>query len=70
MGRKVDADDLVGIGEIAARLGRSRQTVHLWRTRRAGSDRPFPMPVAELMNGHVFLWSEVERWAKATKRLP
>ena len=67
MGRKVDADDLVGTLEIAARLGVSRtQVVHAWRQRHPD----FPQPIAVVSRTLVWDWKQVERWAKATGRLP
>jgi predicted DNA-binding transcriptional regulator AlpA len=67
MGRKVDADNLVGAAEIAERLGAKRvQRVHEWMTR----DPSFPRPVAKLKAAHVWNWPDVERWAKKNDRLP
>lgn len=63
--RSVDPSDLVGASEIAARLGVVRDTVHLWRRRH----EDFPEPIAELEQAMVWDWRDVERWAKATKRL-
>ena len=66
MGRRVDLDDLVGAAEIAARLGVARtQVVHVWRKRHAD----FPEPVTVLSQTLVWLWPEVEAWAKRTGRL-
>lgn len=60
-------DQLVGVTEIAERLGaRSPQRVRDWRLRYPD----FPEPVATLAMGHVWYWPEVERWAKSTNRLP
>lgn len=67
MGRKVDIDDLVGAAEIAERLGLAhRETVHTLRRRHDS----FPRPVAELKQAMVWAWPDVEKWAKATGRLP
>ncbi len=67
MGRKVDVADLVGAAEIAERLGLShRESVHTLRRRHAA----FPPPVAELKQAMVWAWPDVEKWAKATGRLP
>jgi hypothetical protein len=64
--RKVAIDELVGATEIARRLGmKQTHTVHEWRKRYDD----FPPPLAELAMGHVWAWSDVERWAKATGRL-
>ena len=67
MGRKVDVNDLVGAAEIAGRLGLAHtQTVHTLRRRHDD----FPEPVATLQQAMVWAWPDVERWAKATNRLP
>lgn len=67
MGRKIDADDLVGAAEIAERLGLAQpQTVHLWR-RRYRED--FPAPVAHLRQAMIWSWPDVEAWARKTDRL-
>jgi len=66
MGRKVDVDDLVGAAEIAERLGVKRpHLIHDWRRRHP----EFPQPVLELKGTLIWLWPEVERWARATGRL-
>jgi hypothetical protein len=65
VGRKVDADQLVGAAEIADRLGVARpQVVHLWRTRYPD----FPEPVAQLRQALVWYWPDIERWARRTGR--
>jgi predicted DNA-binding transcriptional regulator AlpA len=67
MGRRIDVDNLVGVTEIATRLGASSAArVHDWRRRYAD----FPKPVTQLAMGLVWSWPEVERWAKQTGRLP
>lgn len=63
--RKVDPGDLVGVAEIADRLGRSVQAVHAWKRRYPD----FPEPVAHLSMGLLWVWSDVERWAQTTGRL-
>jgi len=66
MGRKVDADELVGAAEIAQRFGLAHtQAVHTWRRRYSD----FPAPVAVLKQAMVWDWSEVEAWARRTGRL-
>jgi hypothetical protein len=66
VGRRVDADQLVGTFEIAERLGLADQhTVHSWRQRYDD----FPKPVAELRQAFIWLWSDVEKWARRTGRL-
>lgn len=60
-------DELVGAAEIAERLGLAlSQTVHDWRRRYDN----FPEPVAQLTMGLLWTWPDVERWARATGRLP
>jgi predicted DNA-binding transcriptional regulator AlpA len=66
MGRRVDVDDLVGTAEIAALLGVQRpQVVHDWRRRHAD----FPEPVATVSRVGLWVWRDVEKWARATGRL-
>jgi len=63
--RRYTADELVGAKEIADRLGVGTSIVHDWRRRH---DR-FPPPIARLSMGFVWAWSDVESWARATRRL-
>lgn len=66
MGRKLDADDLVGAAEIAERLSLAQvQTVHSWRRRY----EDFPEPVARLKQALIWSWPDVEGWARDTGRL-
>lgn len=66
VGRKIDADDLVGAAEIAKRLGvRKGSVVSDWRQRH----RDFPEPVARLAMGHIWYWPDVEAWARRSGRL-
>jgi hypothetical protein len=66
MGRKLDADDLVGAAEIAERLGLAQvQTVHTWRRRYDD----FPEPVARLKQALIWSWPDVLVWARTTGRL-
>lgn len=66
VGRKVDADDLVSAIEIAARLGSSRpQLVYDWRRRYSD----FPQPIAQVGRVHIWVWPDVEKWARNTGRL-
>lgn len=64
VGRKVDLDDLVGAREIGVRLNVTPNMVHDWRRRHLD----FPDPVAQLGGGLIWLWPEVEAWAKDTGR--
>jgi len=62
----VDLDDLVGAGEIAARLTLAHvSTVHTLFRRHAD----FPRPVKIIGQNRIWLWPEVEAWAVATGRL-
>ena len=59
-------DQLVGVTEIAERLGaRSPARVHDWRRRYPD----FPEPVAKLGMGLLWNWPDVERWARGAGRL-
>lgn len=59
-------DHLVGVHEIAALLGVSRQRVdEITRTHPS-----FPAPDATLRSGRVWRRENVEAWARATGRLP
>ena len=65
-------DNLVGASEIAKRLGVKRpNVVHDWIARYPeGSTFPFPSPVTTVSKVRIWNWPEVERWARATGRLP
>lgn len=65
MARRYVAEDLVGVTEIAAKLGVGTSVVHDWRRRHES----FPLPVLRLRMGLVWSWAEVERWARKTGRL-
>ncbi len=66
MGRSVDVSDLVGVAEIAERLGLEEpRTVHSWRRRHP----EFPEPVAKLKTALIWSWPDVEQWARSTGRL-
>ena len=55
--------ELVGINEIAAMAGFSRQAVANWRAR----FRDFPAPVVELAAGPVFRTTQVRSWLRRRK---
>jgi hypothetical protein len=52
--------DVVGVAEIAARAGVTRDTVQKWRDRHDD----FPGPMATLAAGPVWSWEAVERWLR------
>lgn len=69
--RELDADALVGSGEIAARLSRVVTTVHWWMR----NDHTFPEPVAVLgrrtkRRTYIWYWPDIEAWARQSGRLP
>jgi hypothetical protein len=55
---------LVGVKEIAERLGVPRGTVSIWKLRGL-----VPEPEVELGLGPVWRWATIERWARKTGRL-
>lgn len=55
---------LVGLTEVAAMLGVSRQRVHQLTREDAG----FPKPSAVLTAGHVWERRAIEEWAERTGR--
>jgi prophage regulatory protein len=57
--------DVVGVAEIAKRLGKSDRTVRRWLNR-----PDFPPPIAHLAIGRVWEWHEIEAWAQRTLPLP
>jgi len=63
VGRKVDVDELVGSTEIVERLGlTSREAVGAWRSRFPD----FPAPVTNLASGPVWVWRDIDMWARVT----
>jgi predicted nucleic acid-binding protein len=57
-GTPVEAADLVSVSELAARSGRSINTIQSWRRRHAD----FPAPNIELAAGPIWLWRDVSAW--------
>lgn len=62
--RRFTADELVGVAEIADRLGVGTSVVHDWRRRHDA----FPQPIARLSMGLIWSWPDVEDWARRTGR--
>jgi hypothetical protein len=61
---RVEPDELVTAAEIAARLGRSRESVRLLVSGERGPGS-FPAPVSHLkLRGRLWLWSDVATWAR------
>ncbi|MDP9848680.1 helix-turn-helix transcriptional regulator [Streptosporangium lutulentum] len=57
--------DLVGIPEIAERVGVTRQNVHQWvNGERRNDASPFPSPEGTAGRASVWLWVEVNNWLK------
>lgn len=65
MTKRYAPDELVGVAEIAERLGVGTSVVHDWR-RRHGA---FPEPILRLHMGLLWAWHDVAAWARATGRL-
>jgi len=67
--------DLVGIPELAVRLGVPARNIHRWRDRHKQHPphrhpwQPFPDPVMNISGRPVWQWADVKRWARETGRL-
>lgn len=57
--------ELLGVAEIAGRLGVSRQRVHQIRQRGG-----FPAPVAQLASGDVWDAADIDAWIATWVRRP
>jgi hypothetical protein len=57
--------DLVGVAEIAASLGVSKS-----RASRLAGSRAFPLPIAKLSSGPVWVKATVDRWSTDWRRRP
>ncbi|WP_326635023.1 hypothetical protein OG884_19925 [Streptosporangium sp. NBC_01755] len=61
--------DLVGVPEIAERLGLSRQNIHQWITGKRHSEAlPFPPSEGTAGRTQVWLWTEVNKWLEQIGR--
>lgn len=61
-----EASDLVSVSELAARSGRSVNTIQSWRRRHAD----FPAPNVELAAGPIWLWGDVRAWIDQRSQRP
>jgi chromosome partitioning protein len=62
--KKSSCSELVGIAEIAAMVGVSKQVIVNWRAR----FEDFPAPLADLAATPVFDRSRVEEWLRKRKQ--
>jgi hypothetical protein len=60
---RVDAEDWVTLGDIAERVGRSRETVRLWALGRLGPGG-FPPPLNPGRDTSFYSWAEVLPWLR------
>lgn len=56
--------DLVGMADIAVRLGVKTATVSQWRNRNTG----FPMPMMFVSKSPIWNYPDVQKWAEETGR--
>jgi hypothetical protein len=64
-----DDDDLVTLGVIADRIGRSREAVRLWSIGRTGPGG-FPVPIGSGLSVAYYRWSQVAPWLRERMRMP
>lgn len=61
----VAPEDLVTMSEVAKRLRKTRQVIHLWinQERRQSNQMPFPQPVMKLSDkSPLWKWREIVEW--------
>jgi len=58
---RLNAEDWVTLADVAARVGRSRETVRLWATGRLGPGG-FPSPLTPGRGTVFYSWAEVLAW--------
>lgn len=61
---RLDADDWVTLGDVALRVGVSRELVRLWSIGRQGPGR-FPPPLNPGCGTSFYSWTEVREWIHA-----
>jgi predicted DNA-binding transcriptional regulator AlpA len=57
--------ELVGISDIAQRIGHSRQNVQQWVNGERNGDRPFPAPEGCAGRSLVWRWADVNEWLRS-----
>lgn len=63
---RVEVSSLVGMMEVASRLGVQKQTVRAWRQR---DYLDFPEPLVVVSRTPLWRWSDVKRWAQSRPTL-
>jgi predicted DNA-binding transcriptional regulator AlpA len=66
MSPRFDLEDLVTAGDIAKRLGISRQRV----AQLVRDHDTFPAPIGKVGSSVVYRWRDVQRWDEKTERRP
>jgi predicted DNA-binding transcriptional regulator AlpA len=56
--------ELVGISDIAQRIGHSRQNVQQWVNGERNGSRPFPAPEGSAGRSLVWRWADVNEWLR------
>ena len=56
--------ELVGISDIAQRIGHSRQNVQQWVNGERNGSRPFPVPEGCAGRSLVWRWADVNEWLR------
>jgi len=65
---RVDVSDWVTVGDVAQRIGRSREAVRLWIVGRVGPGG-FPPPLNPGCDTTFYSWAEVLPWLRGAMRL-
>ena len=68
MGRKVDVEQLVALGDISKMLDAPPATIHSYFDRRASNG--FPEAVVETSAGRLWLRGDIETWAQKRNSAP
>jgi hypothetical protein len=72
IGSRLMASEPVGLVEIAERLRVKRETAGMWHYRSECGGLPVPMPAPRwiVSGAPAWRWSDIERWARKTGRMP